>query len=51
MSKGKKIAIIVSMVVVLAIAAVVNVTLLTNDNKGDTNPSVQTSFSISICYK
>ncbi len=44
MSKGKKIAIIVSMVVVLAIAAVVNVTLLTNDNKGDTNPSIQTSF-------
>ena len=44
MSKGKKIAIILSMVAVLAIAAIVNVTLLTNDNKDDKNPSVQTSF-------
>lgn len=44
MSKGKKIAIILSMVAVLAIAAIVNVTLLTNDNKDDQNLSVQTSF-------
>lgn len=45
MSKGKKIALIVSMVVVLVVAAVVNVTLLTTKkdgtNGGDT---VQTSF-------
>ena len=48
MSKGKKIALIVSMVVVLAVAAVVNVTLLTQKNNdpagGDT---VQTSFFVS----
>ena len=43
MSKGKKVAIIVSMVAILAIAAVVNVTLLTNDGSGD-DPAVQTSF-------
>ena len=45
MSKGKKIALIVSMVVVLVVAAVVNVTLLTN-NKGDTpnGDAIQTSF-------
>ena len=43
MSKGKKIAIIVSMVAILAIAAVVNVTLLTNDNNGD-SPVVETGF-------
>ena len=45
MSKGKKIALIVSMVVVLVVAAVVNVTLLTrktdDPSSGDT---VQTSF-------
>ena len=46
MSKGKKIALIVSMVVVLAVAAVLNVTLLTkNSNQGDGNGDVvQTSF-------
>ena len=46
MSKGKKIALIVSMVVVLAVAAVLNVTLLTkNNNKGDGQGDVvQTSF-------
>ena len=45
MSKGKKIALIVSMVVVLVVAAVVNVTLLTNKN-GSTSgdDAVQTSF-------
>lgn len=42
MSKGKKIAIIVSMVAVLAIAAVVNVTLLTNNNGDD--QVVETGF-------
>ena len=45
MSKGKKIALIVSMVVVLVVAAVVNVTLLTK--KGDdatSGDTVQTSF-------
>ena len=48
MSKGKKIALIVSMVVVLVVAAVVNVTLLTNKKddpaKGD---AIQTSFFVS----
>lgn len=46
MSKGKKIALIVSMVVVLAVAAVLNVTLLAKNNKqGDkTGDVVQTSF-------
>ena len=43
MSKGKKIAIILSMVAVLAIAAVVNVTLLTKDKNGE-DPVVETSF-------
>lgn len=44
MSKGKKVAIILSMVAVLAIAAVVNVTLLTGNNgKGD-DPVVETGF-------
>ena len=44
MSKGKKIAIIISMVAILAIAAVVNVTLLTSDGNNGDNPTVQTSF-------
>ena len=46
MSKGKKIALIVSMVVVLVVAAVVNVTLLTNKNDNPSNggDAVQTSF-------
>ena len=45
MSKGKKIALIVSMVVVLAVAAVVNVTLLTQKNDNPTGgDAVQTSF-------
>ena len=35
MSKGKKIALIVSMVCVLVVAAVLNVTLLTNKNKSN----------------
>ena len=44
MSKGKKIAIVVSMVAILAIAAVVNVTLLTNDNKNGDGAVVETGF-------
>lgn len=44
MSKGKKIALIVSMVCVLVIAAVLNVTLLTNKNKQGGGDVVQTSF-------
>ena len=45
MSKGKKIALIVSMVVVLVVAAVLNVTLLATNNKGDKQGDVvQTSF-------
>ena len=45
MSKGKKIALIVSMVAVLVVAAVLNVTLLSNKNSNPTNgDSVQTSF-------
>ena len=45
MSKGKKIALIVSMVAVLVVAAVLNVTLLANKNNNPTNgDSVQTSF-------
>ena len=45
MSKGKKIALIVSMVVVLVVAAVVNVTLLTNKKDDPTGgDTVQTSF-------
>ena len=45
MSKGKKIALIVSMVVVLVVAAVVNVTLLTRKHDDPTNgDTVQTSF-------
>ena len=43
MSKGKKIARIVSMVCVLVVAAVLNVTLLTNKNKPN-DDVVQTSF-------
>ena len=45
MSKGKKIALIVSMVCVLVVAAVLNVTLLANKgNQGNGNDVVQTSF-------
>ena len=45
MSKGKKIALIVSMVVVLVVAAVVNVTLLTKKNDAPSDgDTVQTSF-------
>ncbi len=44
MSKGKKVAIILSMVAVLAIAAVVNVTLLNNDSKTGEDDVVQTGF-------
>ena len=45
MSKGKKIALIVSMVAVLVVAAVLNVTLLANKNSNPTNgDTVQTSF-------
>ena len=45
MSKGKKIALIVSMVVVLAVAAVVNVTLLAQGKNDPANGDVvQTSF-------
>lgn len=43
MSKGKKIALIVCMVLVLAVAAVVNVTLLTDGNGGE-EETVQTGF-------
>lgn len=44
MSKGKKIALIVSMVAVLVVAAVLNVTLLTNRNSDPSGDAVQTSF-------
>ena len=45
MSKGKKIALIVSMVAVLVVAAVLNVTLLSNKNSNPANgDAVQTSF-------
>lgn len=44
MSKGKKVAIVLSMVAVLAIAAVVNVTLLNNDSKTGEEDAVQTGF-------
>ena len=44
MSKGKKIALIVSMVAVLVVAAVLNVTLLTTKNKTDDSATIQTSF-------
>lgn len=45
MSKGKKIALIVSMVLVLAVAAVLNVTLLTNKKpQQDGGEAVQTGF-------
>ncbi|MDE7454618.1 MAG: SpoIIIAH-like family protein [Clostridia bacterium] len=44
MSKGKKIALIVSMVVVLVVAAVINVTLLTINNGDKPDEVVQTSF-------
>lgn len=44
MSKGKKVAIILSMVAVLAIAAVVNVTLLTGNNGKGEDPVVETGF-------
>ena len=44
MSKGKKIALIVSMVAVLVVAAVLNVTLLTNKKDQASGDTVQTSF-------
>lgn len=45
MSKKKKIALIVSMVCVLVVAAVLNVTLLTNKNgQGSDGNAIQTSF-------
>ncbi len=44
MSKGKKIALILSMVVVLVVAAVLNVTLLSNKKTGNTDDTVQTGF-------
>ncbi len=44
MSKGKKIAIVLSMVAVLVIAAVVNVTLLNNNGKTEDDNTVQTGF-------
>ena len=44
MSKGKKVAIILSMVAVLAIAAVVNVTLLTGNKDNGDDPAVETGF-------
>ncbi|MCM1290002.1 MAG: SpoIIIAH-like family protein [Corallococcus sp.] len=46
MSKGKKIALMVSMVLVLVVAAVLNVTLLTRktDDGNNDNDSVQTGF-------
>lgn len=44
MSKGKKIAIVLSMVAVLVIAAVVNVTLLNNNDKTGDDNTVQTGF-------
>lgn len=44
MSKGKKIAIILSMVAILAIAAVVNVTLLTGNKGNGDDTVVQTGF-------
>ncbi len=44
MSKGKKIALIVSMVAVLVVAAVLNVTLLTNKKNNTPEDTVQTSF-------
>ena len=44
MSKGKKIALIVSMVAVLVVAAVLNVTLLATNNKEPGGEVVQTSF-------
>lgn len=44
MSKGKKIALIVSMVVVLAVAAVLNVTLLADRNKTPDGDAIQTGF-------
>ena len=44
MSKGKKIALIVSMVAVLVVAAVLNVTLLATRNPQASGDTVQTSF-------
>lgn len=44
MSKGKKIAIIVSMVLVLAVAAVLNVTLLNRGNDKTNDAVIQTGF-------
>ncbi len=44
MSKGKKIALIVSMVAVLVVAAVLNVTLLANKQPTEGGETVQTGF-------
>ena len=44
MSKGKKIALIVSMVLVLAVAAVLNVTLLNQETPNNNDQTVETGF-------
>ena len=44
MSKGKKIALIVSMVLVLAVAAVLNVTLLNQERPNNNDQTVETGF-------
>lgn len=44
MSKGKKIALIVSMVLVLAVAAVLNVTLLNQETPNNNNQTVETGL-------
>ncbi len=44
MSKGKKIALIVSMVLVLAVAAVLNVTLLNQQTPSSSDETVETGF-------
>ena len=44
MSKGKKIALIVSMVLVLAVAAVLNVTLLNQETPNNNDRTVETGF-------
>lgn len=46
MSKGKKIAVVTSMILVLAIAVVLNVTLLGNSNTNQPENVVQTSFFV-----
>ena len=44
MSKGKKVALIVSMVLVLAVAAVLNVTLLNQETPNNNDQTVETGF-------